>query len=137
MNEEKLLLITRKGVFTILLLTVVLVATTLVEPILGIGMAIFMILHELGHATVAKYYDNFKCFFIENNIGVRRKRNSKTFQEDCCIRISGLLFSLLILPIASYMGADISTLVTLFLACIAGASVDLIQIIKAFKEWRT
>jgi len=106
------------------------------KPLLGIGVAILSIIHELDHAVVAKYCNNFKCFFFENNIGVRRKRTSKTFQELCYTKMSGLLFSLFILPIVFCMGAPIRVLIILFISCIAGASADIIQVIKAFKEWR-
>ena len=90
-----------------------------------LGIALFMLIHELGHAFSASLYGRFKRFgFLAGNPGV--VISSDTEKGSKTITLSGMIFNLVTFPIIGVL-LELNLLKYLIL-CIGVSLFDLVKL---------
>jgi len=120
--------------FIVIIITFGLVAIT--RPSFGIILIMSIVVHELGHIIVAKYYGVFEGFIlVADGFGIVHKRPD-TYSKSVHITMSGFLFSLIPILVGGILFLNLWDLFTVILAGVLASVYDFINIIKRRKYYK-
>jgi Zn-dependent protease len=124
------------SMLTLIATITMLIIVIIKHPPLGIIVILVIVVHELGHAIVAKYYGVFEKFTLVNTgFGVVHRRPN-SYSKNVRISIAGFLFSLIPIFVGGYFFLTVQDVCVILFGSIFGSIYDFKNIIRYRKIYK-